>query len=121
MHAELYQGWSPRLLNLEIHNGLESYSTESLNLQTVYRLFHDKTITWLKHDLYMAAQTLIRSKHIEAEQKGCHFADIFRQIFLNEKVSSFLSNGSINHIEIFVQIMARRRPGDEPLSEPTVY
>ena len=51
--------------------------------------------------------------------------DIFRHIFFNEPVyillkisSKFVVNGPINNIPALVQIMARRRTGDKPLSEP---
>ena len=64
-------------------------------------------------------------KHIEAQINGRHFADIFTCIFLNEnvwipiKVSlKFVPKGQINNIPAMVQIMAWRRPGDKPLSEP---
>ena len=54
------------------------------------------------------------------------FADnIFKWIFLNENVSilnnislKFVPKGPINNIPALVQIMAWRRPGDKPLSEP---
>ena len=57
---------------------------------------------------------------------GRHFpADSFKCIFLNEnawfaiKISlKFVPKGSINNIPTLVQIMAWRRPGDKPLSEP---
>ena len=51
--------------------------------------------------------------------------DVFKCIFLNEnawislKISlKFVPNGSINNIPTLVQIMAWRRTGDKPLSEP---
>ena len=51
--------------------------------------------------------------------------DIFKCIFLNEnawipvKISlKFVPKGPINNIPALVQIMAWRRPGDKPLSEP---
>ena len=55
-----------------------------------------------------------------------HFADdIFKCILLNEtvlistKISlKFIPKGLINNIPALVQIMAWRRPGDKPLSEP---
>ena len=55
-----------------------------------------------------------------------HFADdIFKRIFFNENVwisikisLKFVSKGSINNIPALVQIMAWRRSGDKPLSEP---
>ena len=59
-------------------------------------------------------------------QNGCHFADdIFKCIFLNDNVwipikisLRFLPKGPINNIPALVQIMAWRRLGDKPLSEP---
>ena len=55
-----------------------------------------------------------------------HFADdIFKCIFLNENVwipikisLKFVPKGPINNIPALVHIMAWRRPGDKPLSEP---
>ena len=51
--------------------------------------------------------------------------DIFKLFFLNEnmrisiKISlKFVPKGPINNIPALVQIMAWRRPGDKPLSEP---
>ena len=53
--------------------------------------------------------------------------DIFKRTFLNEniripiKVSlKFVPKGPINNISALVQIMAWRRPGDKPLSEPMI-
>ena len=59
-------------------------------------------------------------------QNGRHFADdIFKCIFLNENVGisieislKFVPKGPINNIPSLVQIMAWRRPGRKPLSEP---
>ena len=59
-------------------------------------------------------------------QNGRHFADdIFKCIFLNEDMwisinvsLKFAPNGQINNIPALVQIMAWRRPGAKPLSEP---
>ena len=63
---------------------------------------------------------------LRLRQNGRHFADdIFKCIFLNEdvwipnKISlKFVPKGPINNIPALVQIMAWRRPGDKPLSEP---
>ena len=63
---------------------------------------------------------------LRPRQNGRHFADdIFKCIFLNENVSiaikislKFVPKGPINNIPSLVQIMAWRRPGDKPLSEP---
>ena len=63
-------------------------------------------------------------KLIEAETNGRQFADdILKCIFLNVwipiKISlKFVPKGPINNIPAMVQIMAWRRPGDKPLSEP---
>ena len=59
---------------------------------------------------------------------GHHFADdIFKRLFFNEnawisiKISlKFVPTGRINNFLALVQIMAWRRPGDKPLSEPMV-
>ena len=65
-------------------------------------------------------------KALRPRQNGRHVADdIFKCIFLNENVwipikisLKFVAKGRINNIPALVQIMARRRPGDKPLSEP---
>ena len=74
-------------------------------------------IPWL---LYNAVNTL-RPRH-----NGPYFADdIFKCIFLNKNVCislkislKFVPEFQINNISALVQIMAWRRPGDKPLSEP---
>ena len=63
---------------------------------------------------------------LRPRQDGRHFADdIFKYIFLNENVSiaikislKFVPKGPINNNLALVQIIAWRRPGDKPLSEP---
>ena len=63
---------------------------------------------------------------LRPRQHGRHFADdTFKRIFLNENVGisikislKFVHKGPINNIPALVQIMAWRRPGDKPLSEP---
>ena len=63
---------------------------------------------------------------LRPRQHGRHFPDdIFKCIFFNENVLislkislKFIPNNWINHIPVLVQIMAWRRPGDKPLSEP---
>ena len=62
---------------------------------------------------------------LRLRQNGRRFADdIFKCIFLNENVwipikisLKFVPKGQINKIQVLVQIMAWRRPGDKPLSE----
>ena len=63
---------------------------------------------------------------LRLRQNGRHFADdIFKCIFLNENAwisleisLRFVPKVQINNIPALVQIMARRRPGNKPLSEP---
>ena len=63
---------------------------------------------------------------LRLRQNWRHFAnDIFKCIFLNENVwisneisLKFVPKGSINNYPALFQIMAWRRPGDKPFSEP---
>ena len=63
---------------------------------------------------------------LRPRQNGLHLPDdIFKCIFFNENVwisikipLKFVPKGPINNIPALVQIMAWRRPGDKPLSEP---
>ena len=65
---------------------------------------------------------------LRPRQNWRHFADdIFKCIFLNENVLislkislNFVPEVRINNIPALVKIMAWRRPGDKPLSEPMV-
>ena len=65
---------------------------------------------------------------LRPRQNGRHFADdTLNRIFLNENVrisikisQKFAPKGPINNIPALVQIMAWRRPGHKPLSEPMV-
>ena len=78
------------------------------------RVLNNETIT----------KTIINT--LRPRQNGRHYADdIFKCIFLNEnawlslKISlKFVPKVQINNIPALVQIMAWRRPGDKPLSEP---
>ena len=70
--------------------------------------------------------TWINVKTLRPRRNEQHFADdIFKRIFFNENVGisikislRFVPKGPINNIPALVQIMAWRRPGDKPLSEP---
>ena len=63
---------------------------------------------------------------LRPRQNGRHFPDdIFKWIFFNENVwisinisLKFVPRGPINDIPTMVQVVACRRPGDTPLSEP---
>ena len=65
---------------------------------------------------------------LRPRQNGRHFAeDTFNRVFVNENVRisiefslMFVPKGPINNIQALVQIMAWRRPGAKPLSEPVM-
>ena len=64
---------------------------------------------------------------LKLRQNGRHFPDIFQCIFLNENVwiamkisLMFVPKDTINNIPELVQIMTWPRPGNKPLSEPTM-
>ena len=67
-------------------------------------------------------------KALRLRQNGRHFPDnIFKWIFLNENVwislkisVKFVPKVQINNIPALVEIMAWRRSGDKPLSQPMV-
>ena len=69
---------------------------------------------------------LLSFNTLRPRQHGRHFADdTFKSIFLNENVIisikislKFVPDGPINNIPALVQIIAWRRLGDKPLSEP---
>ena len=75
---------------------------------------------------YSVCSCSILLNTLRPRQNGHHFADdVFKCIFLNGnlwiliKISlKFAPKGSINNIPALVQIMAWRRIGDKPLSEP---
>ena len=88
---------------------------------------------WRVHFMSIYCETALRwmplntfDYHIKAETNGRHFADdIFKCIFLDDNVwipikmsLKFVPKGPINNIPEMVHIMAWRRPGDKPLSEP---
>ena len=66
---------------------------------------------------------------LRPRKDGCRFpGDIFRCIFLNKNISisinislKVIPNGQINNIPALVRIMAWRRPGEKPLSEPMMF
>ena len=74
----------------------------------------------------------VASVHVNTlrpRQNGRPFSgDIFEWIFLNENLSisinislKFVPRGRINNIPTLIQVMAWRRPGDKPLSEPMMF
>ena len=84
--------------------------------------YHTKSLSHLYVHLRFAVNTL------RPTQDGNHIPDdIFKCILLNEnakisiKISlKFVPKAPINNIPALIQIMARRRRGDKPLSEPMI-
>ena len=82
----------------------------------------ERTTVIISHDVL----TLLFLNTLRPIQNDRHFPnDIFKCIFLNEniwhsmKISlKFVPKGPNDNIPALVQIMAWRRPGDKPLSEP---
>ena len=79
----------------------------------------------LPNCVYNPYDVLIQYHTLRPRQNGRHFPDIFKWIFLNENIGisinispKFVPRGPINNIPTLVQVMAWRRPGDKPLSEP---
>ena len=72
---------------------------------------------------------LLSVNTLRPRQYGRHFADdTFKRIFVNENVKisiknslNFVPKGPFNNNSALVQIMAWRRPGDKPLSEPMMF
>ena len=75
------------------------------------------------HGMYIVRWLL---NTLRPRQNGRRFADdTFKRIFLNENVRismkislKFVPKGPINNVPALIQIMAWRRSGDKPLSEP---
>ena len=85
-------------------------------------------VKWTHNKLWQNTIRCVKHEYntLRSWQNGTHLADIFKWIFLNEniwisiKISlKFVPRGSIN-ITALVQIMAWRRPGNKPLSEPVM-
>ena len=76
--------------------------------------------------IYLPFETIPTSERKTQRQNGGHFADdTFEHILLNENVRisieislRFVPRGPVHNILALAQIMAWRRPGDKPLSEP---
>ena len=78
------------------------------------------------HGVISSGSKLCNLNTLRPRQNGRRFADdTFKRIFLNENVRisskislKFVPKGLIDNNPALVQIMAWRRPGDKPLSEP---
>ena len=103
---------------------LYSIRYNKLSYIPCYSLLHGNN-TYLRFGL--AVRTGLGTFNtLRPRQDGRHFPDdIFKCIFLNENIwiskngsMKFVPKGRINNIPALVQIMAWRRSGDKPLSEP---
>ena len=82
--------------------------------------------TYAFHGLFHTSLHRSKLSTLRPRQNEQHFTDdIFKRIFFNENVRisikislKFVPKGPINNIPALVQIMAWRRTGDKPLSEP---
>ena len=105
-------------------------------------LYFDSSFTWIQWNSNIFIQENTSEKCVcdmasilsrpqcvntlRPRQNGRRFADdTFKRIFLNENVRisikillKFVPKGQIDNIPALVQIMAWRRSGDKPLSEP---
>ena len=86
--------------------------------------FYNSKPCWSNMYLHYLSANIINT--LRPRQNGRHFADdTFKRISMNQNVRNsikislkFVPKGLINNIPALVQIMAWRRPGDKPLSEP---
>ena len=99
-------------------------------MAAVLRTIFSNTFSWIKNCILIKIPLIFVPKGpintLRPKQNGRHFADdIFKWIFLNNdlwipiKISlKFVPKDAINNIPFLVRIMAWRRSGDKPLSEP---
>ena len=113
---------------------------DSVSISWRHHTFNDVWIQWLNFmEMFLAFEqsppclwchwwTTIKLNTLRPRQNGRRFAeDNFKRIFLNENVRisitislKFVPKGRINNSPTLVQIMAWRRSGDKPLSEPMI-
>ena len=85
---------------------------------------HTFVVTWCQMTSYCTPWQPGIPNTLRPRQNGSHFPDdTFKRIVLNVRISikislKFVPKGPIINIRALVQIMAWRRPGDKPLSEP---
>ena len=94
-------------------------------LAKYHYIIYNKWCQWMDSKTWIDP-VLCLINTLRPRQLGRHFLDdIFKYIFLNDnlwiliKISlKFVPEGTINNIPALVQIMAWRRLGDKPFSEP---
>ena len=126
------QGWfwlAPSQWETSLQSNAISHSL-SANLESALcqHWLRQQPITWINgdQDLWCHMASLEWLNSLRPRQNGRLFADdTFKRIFLNENIIistknslKFVPKGLINNIPALVLIMAWRRPGVKPLSEP---
>ena len=92
----------------------------------VWGVFWELKLNQSSNVVFVMLYCLSYINTLRPRQNGRHFADdIFKWIFMNKNVwipieisLKFVPKGPINNIPALVQVMAWRRAGDKPLSEP---
>ena len=103
---------------------LSVVSIWSSTLEGWHKRLHKKGLG-ISAKKWEAGVASVHDNTLRPRQNGRHFPDdIFEWIFLNENVwfsiNISLKFVPINNISTLVKVMAWRRPGDKPLSEPTI-
>ena len=113
------RSWQCIKLNWSVTNKRTLYLAMEINWNPPRQRKNRNTFTMEYSYIFMVYSLLT---HWGARQNSRHSAYyIFKCVFLNENVlifHRFFPKGQINKIPELVQIMAWRRPGDKPLSEP---
>ena len=94
----------------------------------LFHIYCQENVFWNVVHMLAILSVLQCVNTLRPRQNGHRFPDdFFKGIFINENVwvsikisLKFVLEGSISNIPALVQIMALRRPGDKPLSEPMV-
>ena len=101
--------------------------TSDITDETLFCRVLESSFDWLSSPILVTKLILLTFLNtLRPRQNGRSFPDdIFKWISLKENVwisinisLKFVPKGPINNIPTLVQIMAWRRPGDKPLSEP---
>ena len=93
---------------------------QALGVKCMFSLFYCKWYCWV-HSPVPQFTLLYTDTHTRFTHWGRDkLATIFQTTFLNAFFTEVCSQWSNHNIPALVLIMARRRPGDKPLSEPMV-
>ena len=122
-----FHGYSNTSRDLSLHSCLFSFLTH-WNLNKMADILQAIILTqskykWCEHEVFIEEHAL---NTLRPRQYGRRFADdVFKCIFSNENIwislkilLKFVPKVPINNIPALIQILAWRRSGDKPLSEP---